>query len=295
MTVFLGSAGYVELQRTAAEHVFHSAISPSDVNAAKNRFSFDFPSGMLLTGDRIEIRATDGGLLTFVSPTGWAFGGQQDRGTWYVNVDELGGIRLYPTFHQALNGEVDGLVDLQVPDRTIPVDVESANSEAKCLGKVTSYEFNNSREAVDVTALSDEFRRQHSSLISGSGSITCQFDYRIRPCEGGVTELASYMHQLILRQQLGAEFAAKLFVVGQGFGVGDASDDRLWFSFSGIITNAGIAVSPTSVIRSTFEFVTTGEIALKAATIGSNYLLQESRDFILLEQDALAKLEIEYD
>lgn len=297
MTVFLGVAGYVELRRSLTGDVFTSVVNPSDVNASKDRFSFDFPDGMLLTGDRIEIKATDGGLLTFIASSGWPSGAQQKDGNWYINVDDLGGIKLYDTFYNALNGESTGRVNLVAPDRNIPVEVRNVDGSSKILGRVTNYEFNNTREAVDVTELSDEFRRQHSSLISGSGTISCLFNYRAQRNErdGQTGELASYMHQLILRQKLGAQFAAKLFVVGRGWADGDGVDDRVWFEFDGLITNAGITLSPDQVVASQFDFVTTGAISLKAATAAYGYLLQQNSDYILLEQDATAKLELEYD
>lgn len=297
MTVFLGVGGYVELRRSITSDSYASIVNPSDVNAAKDRFSFDFPSGMLTTGDKIEIKATDGGLLTFVAASGWANNTQQDRGNWYVNIDEIGGVKLYDSFYNALNGESPGRVNLLTPDRNIPIQVKNVDAGARVLGKVTSYEFNNSREAVDVTELSDEFRRQHSSLISGSGTIECLFQYRANgnPITNQPAELASYMHQLILRQKLGAQFSAKLFVVGSGWGAGEASDDKLWFEFDGIISNAGIALSPDAVVRSTFNFVTTGSIEMKASTANMGYILQQNNDFILLEQDTTAKLELEYD
>lgn len=297
MTVFLGVAGYVELQRSLTGDVFTSVVNPSDVNASKDRFSFDFPDGMLLTGDRIEIKATDGGLLTFIASSGWPSGAQQKDGNWYINVDDLGGIKLYDTFYNALNGESVGRVNLVAPDRNIPVEVRNVDGNSKILGRVTNYEFNNTREAVDVTELSDEFRRQHSSLISGNGTISCLFNYRAQPSEidGQTGELASYMHQLILRQKLGAQFAAKLFVVGRGWADGEGMDDRVWFEFDGLITNAGITLSPDQVVASQFDFVTTGAISLKAATAAFGYLLQQNSDYILLEQDATAKLELEYD
>jgi hypothetical protein len=298
MTVFLGVAGYVELRRSTTAEVFTSVVNPSDVNAPKDRFSFDFPEGMLLTGDRIEIKATDGGLLTFVDASGWVVNSQQNSGSWYINVDELGGIRLYDNFYNAVNGETPGRINLLVPNRNIPIEVRDVGADARILGKVTSYEFNNSREAVDVTELSDEFRQQHSSLISGSGSIECLFDYRskVNSINNRSPELASYMHQLLLRQKLGGAFGAKLFIVTPGWGDGAASNDRLWFEFDAVITNAGVALQPENVVRSQFEFVTTGVIAIKAAT-GSipGYLVQENTDYLLLEQDPSAKLELEYD
>jgi hypothetical protein len=300
MTVFLGAAGYVELRRSATADTFFSIVNPSDVNAAKNRFSFDFPSGMLLTGDRIEIKATDGGLLSFVAATGWANNIQQDRGTWFVNIDELGGVRLYATFSNALNGEATGRIDLVTPERDIPIEVQDVAASARILGRVTSYEFNNAREAVDVTELSDEFRRQHSSLISGSGSITCFFDYRntVATTNGQPPELAVYMHQLLLRQKLGGEFSAKLFVLGAGWGTAgsSAADDQLWFEFDAIITNAGVVLQPDAAVQSKFDFITTGAIGFKVSTGGAGgYILQEDADFLLLDQDPSSRLELEYD
>lgn len=297
MTVFLGVAGYVELRRSLTGEVFTSVVNSSDVNANRERFSFDFPTGMLLTGDRIEIKATDGGLLTFVASSGWTNNVQQDRGSWYINVDELGGVRLYDNFYNALNGEAAGRVNLLVPDRNIPIEVRNVDAETRILGRVTSYEFNNAREAVDVTELSDEFRKQYSSLISGNGSIDCIFNYRAsaNQLNNQQTELASYMHQLILRQKLGAQFSAKLFVVGRGWSPGSGTNDRVWFEFDGLITNAGITLNPEEIVRSRFDFVTTGVINLKAATTTNGYLLQQNSDYILLEQDATAKLELEYD
>lgn len=300
MTVILGVAGYVELRRSTTADTFSSIVNPSDVNAVRNRFSFDFPSGMLLTGDRIEIKATDGGLLSFVNSTGWAAAQQLDRGTWYVNIDELGGVRLYDTFSNALNGELPGRVDLLIPNRDIPIEVKDVAASARILGRVTSYEFNNAREAVDVTELSDEFRRQHSSLISGSGSIQCFFDYRntAAASNGQPPELAVYMHQLLLRQKLGGEFSAKLFVLGAGWSTAGAAaeDDRLWFEFDAIITNAGVALQPDAAVQSKFDFVTTGPISFKAVTSpAGNYILQEDTDYLLLDQDPASRLELEYD
>jgi hypothetical protein len=297
VTVFLGVAGYVELTRDSSDEVFTSLVNPSDVNTAKDRFSFDFPNGMLLTGDRIEITATDGGLLTFVTASGWINSTQQNKGSWYINVDELGGIKLYDSFATALNGETTGRISLATPERDIPIGVSCVSAGSRILGKVTSYELNNSRDAVDVTALSEEFRQQQSGLISGSGSITCIFDYRTSAgtsTNSGPSELAAYMHQLLLRQQLGARFRARLFVVSQGYGSGDAVDDSLWFEFDAVVTNAGIALQPDAVTNSTFDFVTTGVVALKAQTATTSYLLQQSDDYILLEQDTTGKLELEY-
>jgi hypothetical protein len=298
MTVFLGVAGYVELRRSTTQEIFTSIVNPSDVNTSKDRFSFDFPSGMLVTGDKIEIKATDGGLLTFVNASGWSTNTQQTSGNWYVNIDELGGIRLYNTFTASVNGDVTSRITLATPDRNIPIQVRNVDAGLRVLGSVTSYEFTNSRESVDVTELSDEFRQQYSSLISGSGTIECLFDHRnkLNTINNTPPELANYMHQLVLRQKLGGAFSAKLYVVTPGWGDNAVNTDRLWFEFDGIVTSAAIALQPENAVRSRFDFVTTGVIAMRAATGAiPGYITQENQDYLLLEQDTSAKLELEYD
>ena len=99
MAVYLGSAGIIELTRTA-DRSFRSTMDPGDVNPSERRFSFDFPNGTFLTGDRLALRRVNADgtssaqLLDFVAPSGWGDGQQHSDGTWYVHVDALGGIRL---------------------------------------------------------------------------------------------------------------------------------------------------------------------------------------------------------
>ena len=42
MGVYLGNIGNVELTRRSIEDGLESLVNPSDVNASRNRFSFDF-------------------------------------------------------------------------------------------------------------------------------------------------------------------------------------------------------------------------------------------------------------
>ena len=51
----------------------------------------------------------------------------------------------------------------------------------------------------------------------------------------------------------------------------------------------------TDAVRMTADFVTTGKINLKVMTAAEYKLLQETADFILLEQDATANLLLEAD
>ena len=280
MSVFLGAAGCVELTRSSIADVFTSVVNSSDVNPGRDKFSFDFAEGMLLTGDQLEIKATDGGLLDFVAD--WP----HPDGKWFINVDPVGSIALYADFDQAVDGERPGRVELQLPSRDIPIEVRVANGIGRCLGDVTSFELNTERLAVDVTGLSDEFRQQVGTTMSGSGSVSCFFDYKNALCENGTysigyePEVSVYLHQLILRQQLGSQFHAKFFLVGRG--EGHDGEDEIWQEFDAIVTNVAVAFEPTQPVRSTIEFVTTGEIKLRVRT-ASNYLIQEGDGRMALE------------
>ena len=297
MTVFLGSEGYVELKRARSLQDFESVIKAADVSEERDRFSFEYPDGMLITGDRIEFVATDGNPLTFVDPSGWNVNQQQSAGDWFVHVDVLGGLRLYHSFAAAVNADSSEPIPLLEPGRDIPVTVRPVTSNGKCLAKVQSYEFNSTREAVDISVLSDQFREQYSQLISGSGSLNCIFSYRKELCEDTdqPTEHAVYLHQLCTRQRLGAKFHAKLFLARPGTSTGAAADDSVWYEFDALVTNAAIAVEPTQLITSTIEFVTTGDIRLKVSTMPSSYVLQEDRAFVLLDQDVTSRLELDTD
>jgi len=294
MTVFMGNSGVVKLRRSTPATTFASTVDPGDVNVSKKRFSFDFPQEMLLTGDRLQIKSTNGANLAFIDGSGWDGGSQLPDGNWYINVDELGGICLYDTFANALNGQSTGKITLAAITTAIPIEVKSVQAEYNILGLVRSFELNNDREVVDVTALSDEFRKKESSLISGSGSIECQFHYD--PDIAGLTvdsDVPSYLHELILRQKLGAEFDAELHIVEKGKNF-DATGDQFYFEFKGIVTSAAIGLGTGTLTLSTFNFVTTGAISIKLGLgIVTNYVLKEDTDRILLEQPGSGKLEIE--
>jgi len=304
MAVVLGTEGLVELRRSSHDEAYASVISPSDVNTSKDRFSFDFPQGMLVSGDQVSIRTTDGSTLDFVDPNGWAVPGTYPDGTWFVAVDEVGGVRLYQAFDEAVSGEVRGRVPLQTITRDIPIELRVVNVIDRIAGQVTDFELNTSREAVDVTELGEEFRQQHATLISGSGQLSCFFDYERRLCGGGdcdegLLEMPIYLHQLLLRTQLGSGFWAKLTLARRGHKAGGGSDDyddEVWYEFPALVTNVGIAFTPTQPVKTTVQFVTTGEIKLRTRMV-SSYILQEQgrADRLRLEANQNGYLEKEQD
>lgn len=292
MAVYLGSFGKITLQRKSDQGALESVVNPSDVNVSRKRFSFDFDQGYLITGDQIEITSTNGAVLEWVDETGWSSGVKQSNGKWFVNVDDLGGIRLYSTFVNAVNGGSANAIALDTIAADIPIRVVIANTQRRILGAITSYELNTQREAVDITALSDQFRSQWSSLMSGSGRISCQWDY-LDCCGGGQYETAQYLLQLALRTEVGSEFGAQLYLKTDQYnpsGVAGQADDQIWYEVNGVITASAVQFAPGTIVEMTAEFITSGPIRLKVKTILDNKVLQESADGILLDQDPAASL-----
>lgn len=289
MTVYFGDAGHIELKRASIDTVFASVVDPSDVNASRARFSFDFPSEMLLTGDMLEIRADPGYTLDFIPPDAWISGEVEPDGIWYINVDQVGGIRLYDRFDNAVNGEYTGRVPLVEITESIPIQVKVRDAIPRCVGQITRYEVSTDRDAVDVSSLSDEFRENFSGMISGSGEMQANFDYRLGRCDpayqedidGWEPEVPLYMHQLLMRQQLGSGFEARFMVLHRGAGYDE--NDEVWLEAKGILTNAAIRIAPTEIIQSSFRFVLTGPAAWRVKST-TQYLLQENRALLALER-----------
>lgn len=300
----MGEGGQIELRRTQVDEEYTGEVRQSDVNPNKDRFSFDYPLGMLITGDQVEIRTTDGSLLDFIAPDGWPTNRVYQDGIFYLFVDEVGAIRLYSRFDEAISGELKGRANLVDAGRTVPIAITIRNNNERILSQVREFEINTERDSVDISALSDEFKKQYSGLISGSGKITCFFDYERKDCDPayaglspGVVELPIYMNQLLLRTRLGSEFWAKVTLVGRGFkpyGRREDLDDEIWYEFNARITNIAMSFQPGQPIESVIEYVTTGEIKLRTRYI-SNYLLQEQGlvDRIRQEENQSGFLEVE--
>ena len=271
MTIYLGNAGNIELTRDSGD-VIAGTIIPSNVNTNKGMFSFDFSFGAFVTGDFVEFSSTS--TLSFVS--GYAY----TKGNWFVNVDQLGGLRLYPTYSDAIAGTSNNRVALATPGSNIAVNCKILNSVPRILANITRFELSTDREAVDTSSLGDEFRNQYSTLITGSGSIDCIFDY----ATAGETEIAVYLHNLILRQQFGSDFKANLYILTEGQAQGvNAANDSVWYEIQGVMTNAAIQCTAGDIVESRFTFVTTGEIKLRVqTTTWGDLLLNAAGDRMVL-------------
>jgi hypothetical protein len=292
MAIYLGNAGNIELTRQSLETSRDSVVNPGDVNATLNRFSFDFDEGFLVSGDFVELTTTDGTDLDFIDSTGWLNNTVQNSGNWYVFIDDVGGIKLYNTFDNSVAGGVTGIVDLVAIDRDIPIRVVVRSRDARLLACITDYELNTNREAVDVTALSDQHRQQYSGLISGSGRLTAQWDY-VSPSN---QETVHYLMQLVLRTEIGSSFNAKFYIKSSGvdpaagtFSPGQ-TNDALWWEFNGVVTSSATSFAPGSIVVSSIDFITTGPIAIRTRTQAEGDLLLENGDLLVLEQNNAAPL-----
>lgn len=297
MAIYLGSRGRVELQRTFGGREIVTTIDNAEIVATKKRLGFDLASrgdtSELITGDELEIRADSN--LVFIS--GYT---SVKSGKFFIHVDELGGIRLYATYAHAVSGGSTNAISLvdQSAGWSLDIRLTVQNAIHRILGQVTSYELNTSAEVVDTTSLSDDFRNSINGILSGSGRIESFWDYR-DTVGAGEYESAQYLHQLILRSDIGSAFNAHLYLKIDGYdpsGAGsDVANDVIWYDVKGLITNTAIAFNAGQVVKMTADFVTTGKINLKVMTVAEYKLLQENTDFILLEQDAAANLLLEAD
>lgn len=291
MSVYLGTYGLVELRRASDVTQKTSVVNPGDVNTARRRFSFDFDTGFLTTGDQLEITSTDGSDLDFVDASGWLTGTVQSSGTWYIHVDELGGIKLYDTYDKSLAGVQSQAIALAAIASDIPITAKVVNAVPHILAECTFFELSTNREAVDTTALGDEFRSQYSSLISGSGSLRAYWEYLPQYANGSTTENAHYLLQLAVRTEIGSRFGAKLYLKNQGLGTSaTAVDDLIWYEIEAVISQAAVSFAPDNTVEVTADFVTTGPIRLLSKTATDNKVLQENSGDIRLEQDASSNL-----
>ena len=295
MGIYLGQIGQIELTRKSSEGSKQSIVNPSDVNAGRNRFSFDFDEGTLITGDLLEISTTDGTDLDFVDASGWADNTVHPSGNWYVFIDELGGIKLYDTFANSLDGGTTGVITLAAIARDIPISVIVRDRDSRIVGEVTDYELNTNREVVDISVLGDEYRQQYSSLISGSGRLTAHWDYTNNKGQ----ESVNYLMQLVLRTEIGSLFHGKFYIKAEDTtaqtGSFEASqiNDSLWWEFDALVTAAAVSFTPDNIIVGSIDFVATGPIKLRASTRVDRYLLQEDTGKLELEQAADSYLLLE--
>jgi hypothetical protein len=274
MSVYLGESGCVQIQRTAVGGGFVSGtLEPGDIDVNSKRFSFNFPTGALITGDRIEIATQDLSNLELVK------GHVYPDGRWYCHVDQTGGIRLYDSFSGSVNGQYSAAVELVSSSQAQDIYVRNRDDDFNPIAQIQQYEITTTREAVDLTVLGDNFREQYANgLISGQGTIQCLWEYRYSQCDSAVSygdELSQYFAQLVLRLEQGSIFKGRFYLNQQ-------TTQSVWYEADCVVTNVGFSFAPSQVVSTTIEFVTTGQIQLFLGQLPS-YVLKEDEFNLLLE------------
>ena len=287
MGVYFGQSGEIALKRDALQSALSTKLDPADVNTSRRRFSVDHSSGSLLTGDKVDISAPKGTPLKLVSGHTNSAGEYYEDGSWFINVDPVGGIRLFDSFAKAIEGLTANALTLVAPSSAKDISIRTRNEIFRHVANVREFEMTTSREQVDLTNLGDEFRnRYEAGLISGQGSMNCIWEHLYNDSDrkneyGAESEFAFYLAQLIIRTQQGSDFDG-LFYIYRDPG---NKKKNVYYEANCIITNVAITVSAAEVIDTRIEFVTNGVIRLKTGDT-AGYILQENSDLVLQENES---------
>ena len=247
MTVFLGESGRVVLRREQTDQAWFTVINQADIRAEYKRFSVDFAHEQFITGDYVEIKTTDGSDITWIDDPD-----ADNSITRFVHVNAAGNMRLYKTFSDAIEADLDVAIPLKTPAEPQEVSLRVARGQdGRCLAEITSYSITTSRDTIDTTQLGDHYKRQYESgLIGGQGQIECFWatPTECGNCDDGGFEFSSYLAQLCIRLVQGAAFHGLFYVY--------ADDDNevrsVWYeSETCIVTNVAVTISPTQLIQTT--------------------------------------------
>ena len=282
MTFYLGNYGNIRLRR-GTDPVLGSIsaeVAPDDISTVLNRVGTERGYENLLTGDRVDITTTDSRGLAFIPASNWSVNQIQDTFSCFIHVNEVGGLRLFPTFADAVNNTRSNEIALQVfSGANLAIKISIRDIKYNLLGCVSQFEFNASRDAIDVTSLSDKYKRQYDAgLISGSGRIECAFNYETT----GVEEAPLLLLQIIQRLDIGCAFDLALYLTDRAV---DPTLQNLFYLLTAVPTNTGISLRSGEIIDCTIDFVTTGETRLIFG-VPSQYLLKEDDDRIRTEETA---------
>ena len=224
----------------------------------------------------------DVGTLNFID------GSNADDWRGFVHIDIMGGIRLYDNFEASIRGNKNEAIELSEISEPHHLLIQTRNSRYRCLAQVRQFEFTTERETIDITVLTDDFRKRYEAgLISGQGRLDCFWDHKNELCDpDGLydtgAELPIYLAQLCIRLVQGADFLGRFFIYSAANDDPRTSENSVWYEAECIVTNVSITVSPTEVIEASIDFVTTGQIKLLVG-VAPSYLLKEDTDKLLQE------------
>ena len=302
MSVYLGSSGRILLARNDGKQPFFTDLEPSDVNEFANRFAIDYAHEQVITGDRITISTIRQEDEAERPDLDWIEGADTEI-TRYVHVDAAGGLRLYDTFEESINDDKKTSINLTQPTETQRLSVYIDNSEEqRCLAQVTDYSITTTRENLDITALSDHYRKEYENgLIQGQGTISCFWEFRPDNCDperSVESEFAAYLAKLCIRLQQGASFQG-FFYLYYNDADGSNRDVSVWYQCDRcLITDVVVTVDVDQPIRTDIRFVTSGPIKLQEGYLPGYILVEDNTrstggDFgIGLEQPGDGALEL---
>ena len=275
MAIYFGSTGFVEIKRDNGR-AFSSSLDPADVNTTKKRFSVDFASGAILTGDQVVISTKDDSNLELVS------GHNHPDGRWYAHIDDAGGMKLYNSFAPSLAGDASTALTLVTPSAAKDITIKSQGTRYRTLGKVREFEITTTRDTIDINSLGEDFRQRYErGMISGQGNMQCIWQHRA--FQGDTLnilepEFPVYLAQLAVRLDQGSDFFGRFFIYHDPA----QTKTSVWYEAECSVTNVAISVPAAGIVEATIDFVTTGDIALHTGQPPA-YLLQENTDKILQE------------
>lgn len=278
MSIYLGREGYVQLTRIAeTDEYVRGVLTPNDVNVSERRFSFSFSTSAFITGDRIELGTQDLSNLVLIQNHSFP------DALVYVNVDDAGGIRLFDTFEQAVNGDINDALPLERDTGNQNIRARTRDPGLNFISQVYKYEITTSRDSVDVTALGKSFRENYSNgLISGQGSLSCFWEYKNTLGDdkvGGKDEVPNYMAKLLLRLKQGSVFRGRFVIFD------DKRGHKIFYEMRCVVTNVAIqAGTRDEIIETEINFVTSGPISLKVSQDFGSLLLEDSSK--LLAEDS---------
>ena len=222
----------------------------------------------------------------------WFFDGSPVSKAYYVHVNRAGNISFHETFDGALQGKGTTRIPLSkpadAPNRT-KIYIQFSNGFRRWLAQVTEFTINTTREFVDTTALGQEYVEKYKAgEITGSGSIKCQWNFRGTICDTDPTEFVQYLAQILLRTEVGSEFAARFFLYY------NPEDKSAWYDCpTCLVQKVGVSVSPDEIIFMDVEFLMSGPFSLQTGRPPSYLLIEDADESYVYQEDQSAGFEVE--
>lgn len=180
--------------------------------------------------------------------------------TTYAYVDQLGRIRFYNDWADAINGDPARALDTgAVNFGVMTITNVDANWEYVCDIRDWSLELD--APSVDITGIGGKFGEAMKSLVTGGGQIGYMAERRSEQGRHDPTALL----RLLLLTQYGCKASAQFWILqdrpAQGACSGLAPGD-FYYQADLLVVGTSLNLVPTDVVGGAARFVTTGEIRL---------------------------------